>query len=216
MTLRDNIFRTIHTIHRQDPPPVLAQISMFCAALLRGLDVTRTSVTRKSQVLLCICNVADAPRATPAPLDSRRQGASAVLQGYRKPANATCYIAAFSISLLHVPTFSNVGLYTWKKACGCKAQQTCFTCYLAGQVAESRRTEGLASSLHRLEWLFKLLNNVVKGLIAPKRRSVDLNRPETVQKHEHSSCRLLRRVPHVRASQIVFLAVHLKTACLLF
>ena len=132
-----------------------------------------------------------ATEADPAPLCSRRKGASAVLKGYKNMNRATCYVAAFVLSLLHVPTFSNLGLADWKKACGCDAQQTCFNCHLAGQIAAScsPKKKGKASRLHRLEWLFKRLNDVTPGLIAPRRNSqIDFKRPETVSKHLNLSC----------------------------
>ena len=139
--------------------------------------------------------MADATRAELAPLCSRRKGASAALPGCKNQNRATCYIAAFLISLLHVPTFSNLGLHHWKKACGCDAQQNCFNCHLAGQTVAScsPKKKGKAPRPHRLEWLFKRLNEVMPELIAPRRKKTDLSCPDSVSKHLDLSCRVLPR-----------------------
>lgn len=116
-------------------------------------------------------------------LHSRRTGPSATLKGYKNPSRATCYIAAFITSLLHVPTFLNVSWDAWKAGCGCRPDETCFSCDLAGQVAVSGEGDPQTKGRHRLEWLFKHLPELLPDSVQAKRnRTVDLTKSDRVRR----------------------------------
>lgn len=116
-------------------------------------------------------------------LSSRHNGNGPPLQGYKNVSNATCYIAAFIISLMHVTTYNNVDMRAWKQACGCDPTDYCHSCHLAQQILETAQRNAVKAKKgkrldepdHRLEWLLRRLTPLRSDLSTPERgRGVDL------------------------------------------
>lgn len=90
--------------------------------------------------------------------------------------------------LLHSPSLCNIELQSWKQACCCGPNQSCYTCHLAGEAAKKCRDDNKDSKPKRkakttatLDWLLKRLPLFSKAAAKPRRRKdVDFYDPDKV------------------------------------